>query len=596
MKQFNRAFFRDLWKISKPYWWSSEERWSARILFVAIVFLNLLMVYISYRVTEWYNTFWNALQKYNAAAAWHQLLVFLILVTPYIIAAVYQTYLTQMLQIRWRRWLTKRYLDSWLSRATYYHMQVLGDGTDNPDQRISQDLDEFSSQTLNLIIGIISSVTTIVAFISMLWGLSYEVALPIGGHSVVIPGYLVWMAVIYSFFGTILIAIVGRRLIKLNFDQERFHADFRFSLVRLRENSESVALYRGEAHERDRFLERFGELFANFWRIMRRTRRLNWWASGYGQAAVVFPILVSLPAYFAKAFQIGTIMQISSAFGQVQGAFSFIVNSYTNLASWHAVVDRLRFFERSMQEIGKIRETQALIDHKKGEFLELHDLNVRIPDGRELLHGLELEVRAGERLLIAGPSGSGKSTLVRTLAGIWPFGEGSVVLPDSNEVLFMPQKPYLPLGTLRDILLYPYGDPSTNDDDLRKVLERARLTELFKHLNESRMWAQVLSLGEQQRLAFGRIFLQRPRWIFMDEATSAIDEAGESRLYEALISELPETTIVSVGHRSTLLAFHDTRLMIEGGGAWQLEPITNASENGGNGGPRSSGDRHDERH
>lgn len=580
MKQFNRAFFRDLWSIVKPYWWHSEERWMARVLLLAIVLLNLLMVYISYRITEWYNTFWNALQKYDAPDAWHQLLVFFILVIPYIIAAVYQTYLTQMLQIRWRQWLTKRYVDAWLSRGTYYQMQVLGDGTDNPDQRISQDLATFSSQTLNFVIGVISSVTTLAAFLAMLWTLSAQVAIPWHGAKIVIPGYLVWAAVLYSVCGTVLTAVVGRRLIHLNFNQERFNADFRFSLVRLRENSESIAMYRGEAQERGHLLARFANVFRNFWQIMRRTKRLNWWVSGYGQAAVIFPVLVSMPAYFAKVIQIGSIMQISSAFGQVQGALSFIVNSYTDLASWHAVVDRLRFFQQAMDKINSIREKHANIVRHDGTALRLRGLNVRLPDGRQLVTGLNLELAPGGRLLVMGASGSGKSTLMRTLAGIWPFGEGTIELPERESVLFMPQKPYLPLGTLREALLYPFGSPGTSDAQLASALDHAGLPELFDLRDESRMWAHVLSLGEQQRLAFGRIFLQRPAWVFMDEATSAIDEPAEGQLYRTLMDLLPQTAIVSVGHRSSLLAFHDARLVLTGGGLWQVEEVNGANGDG----------------
>jgi putative ATP-binding cassette transporter len=580
MKQFNRAFFRDLWSIVKPYWWHSEERWMARVLLLAIVLLNLLMVYISYRITEWYNTFWNALQKYDAPDAWHQLLVFFILVVPYIIAAVYQTYLTQMLQIRWRQWLTRRYVDAWLSRGTYYQMQVLGDGTDNPDQRISQDLATFSSQTLNFVIGVISSVTTLAAFLAMLWTLSAQVAIPWHGAKIVIPGYLVWAAVLYSVCGTVLTAVVGRRLIHLNFNQERFNADFRFSLVRLRENSESIAMYRGEAQERGHLLARFANVFRNFWQIMRRTKRLNWWVSGYGQAAVIFPVLVSMPAYFAKVIQIGSIMQISSAFGQVQGALSFIVNSYTDLASWHAVVDRLRFFQQAMDKINSIREKHANIVRHDGTALRLRGLNVRLPDGRQLVTGLNLELAPGGRLLVMGASGSGKSTLMRTLAGIWPFGEGTIELPERESVLFMPQKPYLPLGTLREALLYPFGSPGTSDAQLASALDQAGLPELFGLRDESRMWAHVLSLGEQQRLAFGRIFLQRPAWVFMDEATSAIDEPAEGQLYRTLMDVLPQTAIVSVGHRSSLLAFHDARLVLTGGGLWQVEEVNGANGDG----------------
>jgi vitamin B12/bleomycin/antimicrobial peptide transport system ATP-binding/permease protein len=573
VKQFNRAFFRDLWGLAKPYWLTSEERWSARGLFALVILLNLLMVYISYRITEWYNTFWNALQHYDAAGAWHQLLVFAILVVPYIIAAVYQTYLAQMLQIRWRRWLTERYLTGWLSHATFYHMQVLGDGTDNPDQRIADDLTTFTSQTLNLVIGVLSSVTTLAAFLAMLWGLSAHLPIPFHGARIVIPGYLVWAAAVYSLAGTVLAARVGRPLIELNFQRERFQADFRFSMVRLRENSESVALYGGEGKEREHFLARFGSVFGNFWQIMKRTRRLNWWVSGYGQAAVIFPVLVSMPAYFAKLIEIGSIMQISSAFGQVQSALSFIVNSYTDLATWHAVVDRLRFFEQSMNKITVLRETNHKIVRQDGPRLHVADLAVRLPDGRELLKGLTVDLDRGERMLIMGPSGSGKSTLVRTLAGIWPFGEGHVELPQGERVLFLPQRPYLPLGTLREVLLYPFGDPATPEEEIRPALELAGLPLLVDRLGDSHLWAQVLSLGEQQRLAFGRIFLQRPAWIFMDEATSALDEPAEGQLYLTLIRELPRTAIVSVGHRSSLIQFHHSRLVLGGDGQWRLEEI-----------------------
>ncbi len=379
---------------------------------------------------------------------------------------------------------------------TYYHMQVLRDGTDNPDQRISQDLATFSFQTLSIVIGVISSLTTLAAFLAMLWTLSGQVAIPWHGARVVIPGYLVWAAVLYSVCGTVLTAVIGRKLIKLNFDQERFNADFRFSLVRLRENSESVALYRGEARERERFLARFARVFGNFWQIMRRTRRLNWWVSGYGQAAVLFPVLVSMPAYFAKVIQIGTIMQISSAFGQVQGALSFIVNSYTDLASWHAVVDRLRTFVRAMDEIMKARQSQATISRRNGEGLRLSNVNVRLPNGRALVEDLSLSLAQGGRLLVMGASGSGKSTLLRTIAGIWPFGEGTVELPEHDKVLFMPQKPYVPLGTLRDALLYPFGEPGTSDSLLQAALDHAGLPGAFQSSRcETHVGAGAVSWG-----------------------------------------------------------------------------------------------------
>ena len=574
MKQFNGAFFRDLWRMVKPYWWHSEERWVARGVFAFIILLNLFMVFISYRITEWYAVFWNALQRFAVNAAWHQMLIFLGLATLYIIAAVSQTFFTEMLEIRWRRWLTRHYLDSWLAKSTFYHMQVLGDGTDNPDQRISEDLASFTGQTLNIVIGLLSSATTLAAFVFMLWNLSAMITIPWQGSVYTIPGYLVWAALIYSVLGTILTALIGRPLISLNFNQERYQADFRFSMMRLRENSESIALYGGETEERHHFLQRFANVYANYWRIIWRSMRLNWWVSGYGQVAIIFPILVSLPAYFVnKAIGIGGLQQIASAFAQVQGALSFIVSSYGGLANWHAVVDRLRFFEQSMDEVRVIRETHYQIERKDGPRLIVQALNVRLPDGRELIHHLDLDVRRGERLLIMGPSGGGKSTLVRALAGIWPFGEGEVELPRSDRPLFLPQKPYLPLGTLRDVLVYPFGVPGVGDARLQQVLHLVGMEALADKLDDARLWSHVLSLGEQQRLAFARILLQKPQWVFLDEASSALDEPAEDALYRMLVEELPETAIISVGHRSSLLRHHEHCLHLLGDGSWRLEAV-----------------------
>ena len=577
MKQFNREFFRDLWRITKPYWWHSEERWVARGAFALILLLNLFMVFISYRITEWYAVFWNALQHFAVDSAWHQMLIFLGLATLYVVAGVSQIFFTQMLEIRWRRWLTRHYLDAWLAKGTFYHMQVLGDGTDNPDQRISEDLASFTSQTLGIVIGLLSSVTTLAAFIFMLWELSAMVTIPWQGSLYTIPGYLVWAAIIYAIFGTILTALIGRPLINLNFNQERYQADFRFSMMRLRENSESIALYGGETEERHHFLQRFAEVYANYWRIIWRSMRLNWWVSGYGQAAIIFPLVVSLPAYFVnKAIGIGGLQQIMSAFSQVQGALSFIVSSYSSLANWHAVVDRLRFFEQSMDEVRVIRETHYQIERKNGPRLIVRDLNVRLPDGRELIHRLELDMRRGERLLIMGSSGGGKSTLVRALAGIWPFGEGVVEMPDGDRPLFLPQKPYLPLGTLRDTLVYPFGVPDVSDAGLQGVLHLVGMGALADKLEDARLWSHVLSLGEQQRLAFARILLQKPQWVFLDEATSSLDEPAEDALYGTLIEALPDTAIISVGHRSSLFQHHQQCLRLQGSGRWQMEIIVHA--------------------
>ncbi|HQU15688.1 MAG: ABC transporter ATP-binding protein [Chromatiales bacterium 21-64-14] len=568
MRQFDRAFFRDVWRLSRPYW-RSEERWSAWGLLLVIVGLTLGMVYLNVLFNTWYKEFYDALQQLNKTAFAHALFRFTWLAVLFIIAAVYQLYLNQMLQIRWRRWLTDHYLGEWLKDRTYYHMQVFSDGTDNPDQRISDDLSMFVRQTLTLSLGLLSSVVTLASFIGILWTISGSLSFHVQGRLVVIPGYMVWAALVYAVVGTWLTNRIGNPLVRLNFDQQRYEADFRFSLVRLRENSEGVALYGGEPRERDHFMGRFGHVFGNYWRIMIQQKRLTWFTSGYGQMAVIFPILVAAPRFFAKQIELGGLMQIASAFGQVQGALSYIVNSYADLANWHAVVDRLRTFERNMGDIRDLRERHGSIHVEQAEALKVTGLDLRLPDGTPLLSGLSLDVAAGETLLIMGASGSGKSTLIRAIAGLWPFGSGEVQLPPRTQSLFLPQRPYLPIGTLRDALLYPYGDPDTDPVRLQGVLEECGLGELSGLLAESRHWAQVLSLGEQQRIAFARVFLQCPRWLYMDEATSALDEAAEQALYRKLRTELPESAVISVGHRSTLLAYHQRRLMLSRDGAWR---------------------------
>ncbi|MEY2341160.1 ABC transporter ATP-binding protein/permease [Acidithiobacillus sp. IBUN Pt1247-S3] len=579
MRQFNREFFRDLWQISKPYWISSDDRWLARGVFALIIGLNLFMVFISYRITQWYAVFWNAVQHYQASSAWQQIIVFCGLATAYIVAAVSQSFFTEMLVIRWRRWLTHSYLDAWLARRTYYHMQVLGDGTDNPDQRISEDLASFTNQTLNIVIGLFSSVVTLGTFIFMLWELSAMIWIPLHGQTFTVPGYLVWAALIYSVFGTVITALIGRPLIRLNFMQERYQADFRFSMMRLRENSESVALYGGEEREGAHFRQRFAEVYANFWRIIWRSMRLNWWTSAYGQIAIIFPLIVCLPAYFVnKEIGVGGLQQIMAAFAQVQGALSFIVSSYTTLANWHAVVDRLRFFRQSMGEVHEIQDKHYHIERRDAARLDVADLNVRLPDGRDLVHGLHLQVAPSEHVLIMGASGSGKSTLIRALAGIWPYGDGSVGLPASQRPLFLPQRPYLPMGTLRDVLVYPYGLADSGDQVLTEALQLVGMGALAGQLEETRLWSHTLSLGEQQRLAFARILLQKPRWIFLDEASSALDERAEGELYRLLAERLPDSAIISVGHRSSLWRYHSRCLRLLGKGEWRMEDAASGDE------------------
>ncbi len=570
MEKFNRAFFRDAWRIMSPYW-KGRERWSAYGLIAVVVGLTFAMVYLSVRITIWYRGFYDALQHYNEPRFWSDMLTFGWLAALFIFSSVYRTYLREMLEIRWRRWMTGSYLTHWLSLRTYYHMQILSDTTDNPDQRIADDISAFIRGTLQIMLGLLSALVTIGSYIGLLWALSSHLIVPFRGQDWTISGYLVWAALIYSVIGTALITHIGRPLIGLNFNQQRYDADFRFGLVRVRENPESIALYGGEEHEHRTLMGRFTQIFTNYWRIMVRTKLLNWFSSGYSQIAIIFPFLVVAPSYFLAHLGMGLIIEVSSAFGGVQGGLSYIVTSYAELAVWHAVVDRLAGFTQHIEQTRKRAPGVGHITHTDdGNFLYVERLTLQAPDGRPLLTDLSVRMTPGDSMLLTGPSGSGKSTLLRAVAGIWPFGNGKITRPPRSESLFLPQKPYLPLGSLRDILLYPHGAADTSTEVLSAALRAVNLERLIPALDEDRPWSLILSLGEQQRLAFARILLRKPRWIYMDEATSALDEPAEEGLYTLLRRDLPDSTVVSVGHRSTLLQYHRMRLHLNGAGGWRL--------------------------
>ena len=552
---------RDCWSLTKPYF-TSEDRWPALGLLLILLGLNLGSVYLNVLFTEWNNLFYTALQEKNWAVFIHQLLRFSWIAALFIIAGVYQMYFNLMLQIRWRKWLTRRYLDSWLDRRAYYRMQLGNGNTDNPDQRISDDLRLFVQQTLGLSLGLLSAVVTLVSFLGMLWLLSGAFSFTAFGRQISIPGYMVWFALGYAVVGTWLTNVVGRKLIRLNFDQQRYEADFRFSLVRVRENADAIALDAGEASEKRGLLARFSSVVGNWWAIMRAQKQLTWLTSGYNQVAIIFPFLVASPGYFSGKFQLGILMQTASAFGQVQSSLSYIVNAYTDIAAWAAVVDRLSQFRDTMQAANHAAGGLA-VARSNEPVVSLENVAVDLPTTAPLLAVPHLDFTAGRSTLVTGPSGSGKSTLFRTIAGIWPFGSGTIRLPADARLMFLPQRPYLPVGTLREVLTYPHAPENTTDDRLREVLRLCLLPDLADRLEETRHWGLSLSPGEQQRVAFARVFLQRPDWLFVDEATAALDEGTERELYGRLTRELPRTTVISIGHRSTLRAFHTDHVAIE---------------------------------
>jgi vitamin B12/bleomycin/antimicrobial peptide transport system ATP-binding/permease protein len=570
-----REMLRDAWTLIRPYWFS-EDRWAGLGLLAAVIGLALFTVFINVLLSKWYNSFYNAIQDKDFPAFRNLLIRFSWLALLYIIAAVYQIYLNQMLQIRWRRWLTERYLGAWLADGAYYRMQLSAGETDNPDQRIADDLRLFVAGALSLSIGGLRAFVTLVSFLGILWGLSGSATIPLGTMQITIPGYMVWAALLYAIAGTWLTNYIGRPLVRLNFNQQRYEADFRFNLVRFRENTEGVALYRGEADEMRNFRERFSWVVRNWWDIMRRQKRLTWFTAGYGQAAVIFPFLVAAPRYFRGEIPLGALMQTSQAFGQVQESLSFIVNSYTDLAEWRAVILRLLGFERALGRVHAEARQEGVHREADAEAgLSLDRVNLQLPGGRPLLEDVNLAIRPGDTTLISGPSGAGKSTLFRAIAGIWPFGRGQIRLPRGARVLFLPQKPYLPIGTLREVTSYPAPAERIDDAALREALEVVGLDALTGRLDESAHWALSLSPGEQQRIAFARALVQKPDWLFLDEATSALDEATEARLYALLRDRLPGATIVSVGHRSTLRAFHKRRVTVTPNGAG---PATVAEE------------------
>ncbi len=555
-----RQFVAAVIDLALPYW-VSRDRWAARGLLAVIVAMNLGLVYVNVLFSDWNNRFYDALQQHDFARFLHELEYFCGLAAVFIVIAVYQIYLTQMLEIRWRSWLTDRYLGAWLGDHAYYHLQLGEYRADNPDQRIADDLLLFVEATLTLTLGLLSSVVTLFSFAMILWRLSGTIELPLGSSHLAIPGYMLWAALLYAVAGTWLTHRIGRPLIGLNFQRQRFEAHFRFSLARLRENTEGVALYRGEREETRSLRERFGSIVTNWWAIMKRQKRLTWFTAGYNQAAVVFPILAAAPRYFSGAIQLGALMQTIYAFGQVQSALSWFVTAYTQLAQWKATTDRLTGFQSAIRA-AKARASAPGIERATGSraSLRIRDLRLDLPNGDGLIEGIQAEIKPGERWLLTGPTGTGKSTLLRAIAGIWPFGRGSIQMPAEGRVLFLPQKPYLPIGTLRSVLSYPDPPTAFDEGEMREALAACGLAHLADKLDELRHWALELSPGEQQCLAFARVLLQRPDWLFLDEATASLDEASEGRLYQLLERRLPRTAIVSVGHRSALAAFHGTRL------------------------------------
>ena len=569
-----------VWALSLPYF-QSEDKWRARSLLAACVGLNLGMVYMMVLFNDWNRVFYDALQNRDAEVFWQQLGVFGILATCYIVVAVYKFYLTQLLELGWRAWMTRDYLQRWFSHHVFYRLELQAqNGTDNPDQRIQEDVQQFTADTVSLSLGLLDASVTLLSFIGILWMLSGGFSFELGGASYNIPGFMVWMALFYALSGSLLGHWIGRSMASLNFQQQRLEADFRHHLMRVREYSEAIALDRGAGVERASLQARFALVIDNFMRLLRVQKRYTWFSSGYGQAAVVFPMLVASPRYFNGAIQLGELMQISSAFGQVQESLSWFITNYSRLASWQATTLRLTSFQDQMQTIEAKRTTQTIDAQENFPAIDANipdlgtpglnqlitpALTISLPNGVVLLDQVSFQVKAGDRVLIRGPSGCGKSTLLRVFAGIWPYVQPPVHMALPEGAVFMPQRPYFPQGKLRDALNYPQTRSQHTDAALQQALIDVHLPHLIDKLDEEGHWTQQLSGGEQQRLSMARVFLKQARWVFADEATSALDEALEQAMYEKLLAlvSVNNGALVSVAHRPSVAAFLNQQWLFE---------------------------------
>lgn len=567
---WTREFIVGLFHLITPYW-NSEEKKSARLYLAAIITLTIAAVYMTLLLNEWFNSFYSALQNYDSGAVYRGLLRFTGLAFAHIAFAVYSYYLQQRLALRWRKWMTKNYLAKWTGQQMYYRLEMFSQGTaDNPDQRISEDINLFTARTLSFMSGLLRSATTIVCFIFVLWNLSEVLSFSAAGQEIHIYGYLVWTALAYSVFGTWITHKVGHRLVSLNYLQQKLEADFRFSMVRLRETAESVAFYNGAAKEESFLSNRFMTLLRNTLFIIKKQKQLSWLTNSYAQIAIIFPFVVAVPRYLSQNISLGGLMQIANCFGKVQDAMSYFVDVYASLAEWQSCAERLLSFDKHIAAIEKETEEKSgsLVREETPDRLRLTDVTISVPamdenkKTREIISSASCTIRSGEHVILKGPSGSGKSTLLRTLAGFWPYVKGHISMPAPSEMMFIPQKPYIPMGTSAEAASYPLE--TADEEILSPLLVECGLSHLMEKTDTEADWSHILSLGEQQKLAFVRVFLRKPKWVFLDEATSAMDEETEEKMYR-LLTALPGTTVISIGHRSTLDKWHDRVLRITNG-------------------------------
>jgi vitamin B12/bleomycin/antimicrobial peptide transport system ATP-binding/permease protein len=559
MNQFLGARHYTAWQLIKAYW-QSDQRFPAYVFFSIVVIMTVSLVGLDVAFNYWYNYFYNALQAYDQHGAIRLLVVFFVLAAFYIILYVYRYYISQLFGLRWRRWLTAQLIGRWLQRRSYYLIENFDVQTDNPDQRIQEDVSSLVNYSIDLSMGLIGAITTFILFIYILWQLSGELTISLGSWGTYqVPGYLVWVGILYAFIGTFCTFKLGRPLISLNFEQQRREASFRFAAMDLRSHAEDVALYKGEEHQKSILQRLFGRVLDNWYLIILRQKLLFWFTSGYNQAAVVLPLLVALPNYFDKVFLLGGLMQSIRAFSSVQDSLSYMINSYTQIAQWQAVAQRLTTFVNHMQdaEIIAEKENQLIFKQDTEKFIQAKDVMIKTPQNKILLANINEKFEHGKHYLLKGESGIGKSTFVRAMAGIWPYAAGEVTFPEQQKVMYLPQKPYMPIGTLSEAILFPDQLHPELEKNLPEVLAICNLEKLIPRLSETASWSEQLSPGEQQRITFARVLLHKPDWVFLDESTSMLDIKNEKNMYDLLRTRLPNCSLISIGHRPSLQEFHD---------------------------------------
>jgi putative ATP-binding cassette transporter len=561
---FDANFVRRLGRLTRLYWSSPDARRGALLLALAVS-LELAAVYGTFVLADAQRRIYDALQDRAAPAFFAGVGLFSGVVLGFVLVSTYRIYIRQALEIRWRTWLTDHLLEDWISPHACSQMQTVHTEADNPDQRIAEDVRNYVASSLGLSLSLLAAFATLISFAGLLWRMSSAWPVQIGGVHFEVPGFMMWIAFAYAAFASWITHRVGRRLVPINFDRLRFEADFRFLLVRFRENAEAIGLAGGEDYEEQSAIQRFGRVVGNFWELIRAQRNLTLWTTGIGQLNSVVPLLVAAPGYFLGNLTLGRVLQTGIAYGQVSGALVWFVNAYQEIAQWRASIERLLTFSDALDAARERHAGDGLrVEVGEHDAVQLEDLHLALPDGRALLDAGSASISPGERVAVVGPSGAGQTTLFRALAGRWPFGRGHIAMPSRTSTMFLSQQTFLPIGTLRATLSYPSPDASFSDEKIREALRQVDLEHLASQLDETDHWEKRLSAGEQQRLGIARALLHEPHWLFLDDATAALDEDAESKIYALLKERLPGASIVSIAHRPSVARYHTRR--------WTLVP------------------------